>query len=239
MLADFTRAGYVSLIEAILARGYRIAGFDDAEVEKAHFVLLHDIDFSIDSGLRMAELEAAHGWRTTYFLMVCSPFYNLFSPRTSAAVRRLRDLGHTIGLHVDASLYGETLTALDEGVARECDSLERLVERPVRWLSFHRAGTLSLPFDSPLAGRRNTYESRFFRDMGYCSDSRGAWHHGHPLDHPALHERRALHLLIHPIWWDADVPTLPEDRLEAYVREYTDDLRREIARHCAAYKRNA
>ena len=47
----------------------------------------------------------------------------------------------------------------------------------------------------------HTYEPKFVKDIGYCSDSRGGWHHGHPLSHSSVKEGKALQLLTHPIWW--------------------------------------
>ncbi len=47
----------------------------------------------------MAELEADMEVATTYLLMTESVFYNLASPEGEAAIARLRELGHAVGLH--------------------------------------------------------------------------------------------------------------------------------------------
>ena len=47
----------------------------------------------------MAELEAELGVQATYLLMTESVFYNLASPEGAAAIARLRELGHAVGLH--------------------------------------------------------------------------------------------------------------------------------------------
>ncbi len=47
----------------------------------------------------MAELEAEEGASATYFLMTESVFYNLASSEGVAAIARLRELGHRVGLH--------------------------------------------------------------------------------------------------------------------------------------------
>ena len=87
--------------------------------------------------------------------------------------------------------------------------------------------TISCP-SSSLADRRNTYESKFFKEIGYCSDSRGGWHHGSPLDHAALGEGRALQLLTHAIWWTG------EDPPRAGGGDSTTDADREEGGGCAA-----
>jgi hypothetical protein len=55
-----------------------------------------------------------------------------------------------------------------------------------------------------LPGFVSAYDKRVFSDIGFVSDSRGGWYHGHPLDHPAVKARRALQLLTHPIWWTSE-----------------------------------
>ena len=62
---------------------------------------------------------------------------------------------------------------------------------PVTMVSFHRPAPELLGHAAPLGGRAHAYQPRFFSDMGYCSDSRGRWGHGHPLEHPAVAEGRA------------------------------------------------
>ncbi len=47
----------------------------------------------------MAELEAELGVQATYLLMTESVFYNLASSEGVAAIARLRELGHAVGLH--------------------------------------------------------------------------------------------------------------------------------------------
>jgi hypothetical protein len=67
--------------------------------------------------------------------------------------------------------------------------------------------------------------------MGYCSDSRGGWYHGHPLDHPSVAQGRALQLLTHPVWW-----TLPAGeataKLKRFLLERYQLLDEELASQC-------
>jgi hypothetical protein len=86
-----------------------------------------------------------------------------------------------------------------------------------------------------VAGRLNAYGRRFVKDMGYCSDSRGAWRFGAPLDHPALAEGRGMQLLIHPFWWTE--PSLsPQERLHRFLAERAAFLDRELERHCLVHR---
>ena len=62
-------------------------------------------------------------------------------------------------------------------------------------------------------------QPRFFSEMGYCSDSRGLWRYGHPLNHEAVEKRRSLQLLTHPIWWVSDFRSVQE-KLLGFLRKH-------------------
>lgn len=226
---EFSAAGYAALVRALLARGYTVRGFADAEPAARHLILRHDIDMVVEAAVPIAEAEAALGVAATYFVLVRSELYNPFAPSGATALTRIAALGHEIGLHFDAALYSEA--ALEEAAARECAILEAFTERPVRTISFHRPHSSLLGRAGALAGRRHAYEPRFFSDMGYSSDSRGGWHHGHPLTHDAVTAGRALQLLTHPIWWQ-EPPAPPTARLDALLDARVDALDRALAAHC-------
>lgn len=214
----FSLEAYAALVQAILAQGYHLQGFDTAVADQRHLLLRHDVDVCPKRALRMAEHEAARGWKATYFVLVRSALYALFEDSNLAAVQRIRDLGHTVGLHLDASLYAPD--ALEAAAARECETLERWLGAPVSIISFHRPAKALLGNAQALAGRDHAYMPRFFNAMGYCSDSRGGWYHGQPLAHPALMQGRALQLLTHPIWWDADETATAREKIDALVEEH-------------------
>lgn len=65
--------------------------------------LRHDVDNhrkALDTAVAMAEWEAMHGWRSTYFLLHTARYWT--EGRWRAAAERIAELGHEIGLHVDA-----------------------------------------------------------------------------------------------------------------------------------------
>ena len=106
MPCGFDLAHYAELLDAAGEGGYRFASFDRPP-GAGDLLLRHDVDMSLDAALTMAELEAARGVPATYFLMTRGEFYNLDSRSGVAALVRLRDLGHRVGLHAvhpDATL---------------------------------------------------------------------------------------------------------------------------------------
>ena len=233
---DFTRAGYAALLDALCERGYEAVSYEAASPEAKHLVLRHDLDMSLDAALSTAETEAARGTMAHYFVLLRTEMYNPFSEAGLSVLRRIAELGHTVGLHFDASLYEDDSAALDLAAGNECATLESMLGKPVTIVSFHRPAASLLGRAAPVAGRRHAYEPRFFNDMGYCSDSRGAWHHGAPLDHPAVAAGRALQLLTHPLWWDRDTPLDPVTVLDKFRAQRDGVLAAALSANCDPYR---
>lgn len=204
MAQDFTRAGYRALLEALLQRGYRVCGYDDVVPQNQDLILRHDIDFWPEPALAMSEIERDLGVRAFYFMLTSSPAYSIESNDTRTVIDRLQQDGHVVALHFDAARYPARIDALDAAVEEECARLEDVTKTYVPVVSFHRPSRPLLSHNAPLAGRPHAYQDRFFKDIGYCSDSRGLWRFGPPLSHEAVGRKTALQLLTHPIWWAHD-----------------------------------
>lgn len=198
---DFSWSAYRALIQAFLDRGYAVKLFGELDPNESHLVLRHDIDFSLRAAVDIARIEADMGVRSHYYVLLQTEFYNLCSPQDWDRVLEIADLGHDVGLHFDASRYDADLETLEEAVARECNVLAAITGQEVETVSFHRPAQSLLGLDRPLAGRLHAYQPRFFFDIAYVADSRGLFRYGHPLDHIAFAEAKAMQLLTHPIWW--------------------------------------
>lgn len=231
----FTAAGYRDLLTKLLGLGYRVRGYDDVNPAAPDLILRHDVDMSLQAAVDLAEIEHAMGIAAHYFVLLRTEMYNPHSAIGQAAVRRLVALGHRVGLHLDASLYSDDAEALEVAAQVECGILERISDALVEVVSFHRPARSLLGSAIRPGGRRSTYEPAFVSDISYCSDSRGGWHHGHPLDHPAVAAGRALQLLTHPIWWTGDARVPVQERLERFAAERLRLLREELERNCGAY----
>jgi len=232
---DFTPAAYRALLAALLERGYEIRDYGDADPGKRHLILRHDVDMSLEAALPIAEIENSLGLRAHYFVLVRTEMYNPFSPEARIALQRLIALGHEIGLHLDGSLYGDEPAALQRAAQTECSVLEAATGATVRAISFHRPAKALLGYAEPLAGRVHAYQPRFFSQMGYCSDSRGAWYHGHPLDHTAVREGRGMQLLTHPVWW-IGAAAAPEAKLMEFLAGRLEALDQAVQNNCGIHR---
>lgn len=237
-MQNFTPEGYADIVISLLSRDYEIRGYKDAEPDQPHLILRHDVDFDWDAAVLMAELESANGWSAHYFALVRSEFYNLFSKNTSSALLRLCALGHTVGLHFDAGNYPLGSEDVDRGLAEEFSLIEQVTKCSVDVFSLHRPQPDVLKGDLSMEGRVNAYAPRYTEQMGYSSDSRGGWHHGHPLDHSAVRASRGLQLLTHPIWWMEGCDS-PQRTIESVLDRRYADLEAEASVHCGSYRPRA
>jgi hypothetical protein len=240
MASDFTLAGYRALLNAFTERGYITVRYEDARPDRRDLILRHDIDMSLTAALGMAELEAEMGHSAHYFVLVRSALYNTAAPANRRVLLRLRELGHRVGLHLDASHYPDDDDALDAGCAIECAALKVILgEEPIPVVSLHRPAPRLQGSPRRIGGRRHTYEPAIFSEIGYCSDSRGDWRHGHPLEQPAVAAGRALQLLTHPIWWTREPGESAVARLDRLRLELDRQLAEELAANCDIYREPA
>jgi hypothetical protein len=175
----FDLTHYGEILEAAKAGGYRFAPFAQTP-ERGDLFLRHDVDLSLDAALTMAELEAEHDATATYLLMTESVFYNLASSEGLAAVARLRELGHRVGLH---AVYpnAELDERFDPVVAWHNPSAEYMSAR--------------------IADATNVYAEPYFVPATYRSDSNQHWRAGCPHEELRAGGFPWLQMLVHPEIW--------------------------------------
>ena len=232
----FTLDGYRTLVHALQERGYQVVRFEEARADHKHLVLRHDVDMCLERAVKLAEVEAELGVKSVYYALVRTEMYAVSSHRSRAHLTRLLALGREVGLHFDAAGQPDVPESLDAAAAKDCALLEAVVSEPVRSVSFHRPTPSLQGWPRPIAGRMHAYEPRFFKHMGYCSDSQGQFRFGHPLDHDALKQGRALQLVTHPIWWVAQAQETVLDKLERFRKERDQVLGEELAANCKPYR---
>jgi hypothetical protein len=188
MSCSFELDHYRELLDAAKAGGYRFAQFG-GDPKEGDLFLRHDVDLSLAAAVEMAEVEAELGVQTTYLLMTESVFYNLASPEGTAAIARLRDLGHGVGLH-----------AVHPNVA--------LDERFDPVVSWHNPRPEYMSDEIP--GAANAYGTRYFSPETYRSDSNQHWRSGCPHEELRAGAFPWLQILVHPEIWVYEGETMSE-----------------------------
>jgi hypothetical protein len=179
MSCRFDLTHYRELLEAARSGGYRFAEFGDGP-DRRDLFLRHDVDLALDAAVTMAEVEAELEVRSTYFLMTQSVFYNLASSEGEAAVDRIRDLGHHVGLH---AIHPNAI-------------LDDRFDPVVAW---HNPETEYM--SAPIPSAVNVYAEPYFAPPHYRSDSNQRWRSGCPHEELEAGAFAWLQLLVHPEIW--------------------------------------
>ncbi|CAM5183404.1 Polysaccharide deacetylase OS=Ureibacillus acetophenoni OX=614649 GN=SAMN05877842_104127 PE=4 SV=1 [Ureibacillus acetophenoni] len=135
---ELTIEVYRRLIELLKNKGYTFCLYDEADHHEKTVILRHDVDFTLSKAVEMAEVEHELGVKSTYFILVTTDFYNIFSKRSYERLMKIISLGHEIGLHFDEKLYGiQTVDEMKKYVEMEADILGKYLNREVKVVSMH------------------------------------------------------------------------------------------------------
>lgn len=219
VLSRLSRELYAEFLDKAKAREFSFVQFRDflpghGPLPERFIALRHDVDFSPQHSVAMAELEHDAGVASTYFVLVDGQFYDPLQPEIVRHLRHIRDLGHEIGLHFDSrhAVHAD----LGNEIAFRMKILSALIDAPVRSFSQHdpvNAGfaTVTLPDGhEPCVDVSQVIREH---DLLYVSDSAMMWRR-HTFA-TALDEQRNLCLLAHPHSW-----LHPQDDYVAMIRDF-------------------
>lgn len=199
---EFTRRWYREFLERLQAEDWTFRGFGE-RVGEGDVLLRHDVDLSLESALRTAEVEAQVGARATYFVLLSSALYNPLTGDNRERIRRLSALGHDVALHFSTHEYWDGqpgAETLEARVREEREVLASILGESTETVSFH------IPPDWLLGrsfeGFRSTYEPAYFEDIEYVADSGQRWRS----EPPALDAADGpVQILTHPgLWGEED-----------------------------------
>ncbi len=195
---EFTLSGYQKLIE-YLKRVYEISPLGAFPKKSTHCLTLrHDIDFSLESALKMAKLEKELDVRSTYFVLCHHRFYELDRHPNPEILKMISQLGHEIGLHYCPSEYRSRSADINSIFKNEIELIEHLVGRKV--VSIARHG----PWDrDPFVAAKGYLNANNPRIQGglFVHDSCRVWNTFDGLLTLLANPPRKVQLLTHPENW--------------------------------------
>lgn len=198
----FSLEQYRETLEKAISLGYSfptVSELKDGSGSKDKFLLLrHDIDTSPQYALRMAMLEHSLGVRSSYYVLMHSPFYNPAAPKHWDALQSLVSLGFEVGLHYETDFFEQRYMDALEGVLADVTALEKILHIKIRSVSQHRpaAGTFLKKLNEYFV---DAYNEDLMHNVRYISDSGFKWR-GEALSELLGKEAR-IHALIHPFTW--------------------------------------
>ena len=210
----FSYTSYEGLIKTLQEAGYIFTDYQCYEKYSRCVILRHDIGNSIEKALRLAELEARLGVKSTYFVLMTTDFYNPSSKKSLEGLRKIQEYGHEIGLHFDEMAYDE-LDDVVGAILKEAKVLSEILGTPITIVSMHRPSLKTLEANYEIPGMINSYGKTFFNDFKYLSDSRRRWREP-VLDIIKSGEFDRLHILTHAIWYN-DVEEDIHDTIKGFV----------------------
>lgn len=215
---EFTYRAYENLVRLLWSHGYEINGYHDWETAERSVILRHDIDYEPRKAVELARLEHRIGARSTYFVLLTSEFYNVFSGGCFRCIEEIAACGHTVGLHFDEVRYPELAGKADavcEKILAECRALESATGIEITTVSMHRPSKAILEADLQIPGIVNSYGNVFFREFKYLSDSRRRWRE-QVEDIICSEQYPRLHILTHAFWYENEEKNI-HDSIYAFV----------------------
>lgn len=215
---------YFEVLQLAKETGYEIItlrGIKQMKDNSKFIALRHDIDVSLFYALELAKLEASREMHATYFILLHNDFYNVMSSQNSKIIRRIADMGHEIGLHLDTRFFNSKETILEQ-IDHEGKVLENITDMKVTSISQH------FPKITPDMPSEVTSKYVYARDplilekLMYISDSGRNWRSRCMCNHIGKVDR--LQILTHPLWWVATAKSrdLTLDRFKADAIRDTD-----------------
>lgn len=221
---NFTYREYKGFLEKAKSIAPTIYQFRDDLGPFAKGILLrHDVDFSIREAWIMAKIESMKGIRSTYFVMVTNPFYNIFSRENTRMLWQMCDQGHEIGLHFDLSAYHDLSFVsfpTEKMVEKECKILELVAPTKIVSISLHNPSVArELPYFRGLinAHALAPEDDAYFSDS--CRDTKGK----DPFQFVEKANNSLIQMLFHPMHWSDSGKGYHE-----YFGEYVRDQARRI-----------
>ena len=181
-----------------LRKKYKFKFFNEKIFKYKNIILRHDVDYHIDYALELAKIEKKLNIKSTYFFLLRSDFYNLFSFESTNKINIIKKLGHKISLHFDDAIYNKNLKI---NFLREKKFFEKMMNVKIDIISFHRPLKKYLQLNKKVFGISHTYQSKYMKKIKYFSDSRNKFAYGNPLSSLEYKKNISMQILIHPIWW--------------------------------------
>lgn len=225
----FTITNYEKIVQLAISKGFSFIKHNDVfKLERKDVIWRHDVEFSPDVALKMAEIEANNGVQSTYFFQLHSEYYNLLERYFSDKLLKIKELGHEIGLHFDAHYYNiNSEGELDRYITQDKQYFEYVFDLKLNTFSFHNTNSFILSCTKEkYGGLINVYSDFLKMNYQYCTDSTGFWRFEvleDVLNDPNVQH---LHVLTHDAMWSDEVLS-PRHRVMNSIQLNAERIKRQ------------
>lgn len=214
---DFTYDAYVELINLLKRKDYQFCNYLNYDQYCKTVIFRHDIDTSLDKALKIAKLEHENNITSTFFVLLSTNLYNIFSKKSNKILKEIMNLGHDIGLHFDEKRYEiSNVKDLEYYISKESHILTSTINKEIKVVSMHRPSKWILENDIQFENLINSYSKKFLLDFKYLSDSRMHWREDVlGIIDSGLYDR--LHILTHSFWYSNKNETVNKKLMDFIV----------------------
>lgn len=201
---EFTYTFLEKLYTKIINSNYQVTNYINADDYQKSIIIRHDIDLSLEKALELARFENKLNIKSSYFLLLSTSFYNLFTKKSKEIVEEIIGLGHDVGIHFDETQYSISCASdYSKYINYEKDIFKQLFDIDANVVAMHRPSKFILENNLEFESIINTYSKKFFKEYAYYSDSRMQYKVD-IIDKITSEEDDKIQLLIHPIWYNDD-----------------------------------
>ena len=156
---DFTFSQYKMLLSCLKSCGYEFITYYDyckRNISKPYVILRHDVDQRPFNSLKIAEIEAQEGVKSTYYFRTVPESWD------AGIIKAIAKMGHEVGYHYEslAICNGDLQNAFND-FCKNLDKLRKIV--PVSTICMH--GSPRSPHDS-----RDIWKHYDFKDLGIIGE---------------------------------------------------------------------
>ena len=216
MVNRFSYNEYKEII-SLIQEHLPIVSFNDVidnNLEK-YCVIRHDVEYSMDRALKLAQLESELDIKSTYCIQVRNNIYNAISDKNIKIAKQIKALGHEIALHQDPPA-GLGDYSLKEYLLRDMRVLSMYYDLPIKIFSYHKPKQEYLQKYFTVEDKINTNGNKFFHyfkgdglvkpeelNVTYLADSNHKWKWGDPKDLDFTKVKK-LQMNMHPYSWSEE-----------------------------------
>ena len=212
--SSFTEAEYYRMLSLAKSK-FLFSSFQDPLEQENVVFWRHDVDFSLNRALALAQIESDLDAQATYFIRTRGYTYSILENSQKEIISKIATLGHTIGIHLEESdIKIHNQADLERALERDVDLMSRELHVDAKCFSFHNPNTFMLQFNSErYLNLTNSYGKKFFEDIEYVSDSNGYWRFKSLEEVLSNKDISRLQVLTHPEWWTPEAMQ-PAERLK-------------------------
>ena len=223
----FSPDEYKKLLDKIRLSGFKFMTFGEPAGNTPKRVYLrHDVDLCLEAAFNIAVLEHSKFVKSTFFIMIRSEFYNIYSNESIRYINKIHRLGHGIGLHFHpGETHGKNKNVIHKEIKDEFNALTKIVSSRLEpYFSIHNPTNIDINHDQ--APFIFVHDIQHFGEVKYISDSRMFFREGDPVDVFTSATHNIVQLLIHPIFW-----YYGGENLEDSLKNYRDNCIKNIKKH--------